>query len=125
MTLLGRRSEPRHISPFQFPIFSPFISFSLYLPPSLISLLSFYVIPPPTTPRQHHSSGEAKMPVDVVSVWPEAWRCTPCLIEDEAEGKRSEGQKGKRKKKNNSTFVLVQRGHWRPACNARGQREDL
>lgn len=42
MTLLGCRSELRHISPFQFHLFSPYISFSLYLSPSLISLLSFY-----------------------------------------------------------------------------------
>lgn len=38
MTLLGRRSEPRHISPFQFPFFSAFISPSLS--PSLPTTLS-------------------------------------------------------------------------------------
>lgn len=46
MTLLGRRSEPRHISPFQFPL-----SLSLSLPTSLSHLppIPPHCIPAPTT----------------------------------------------------------------------------
>lgn len=48
MTLLGRRSEPRHISPFQFPLFSlpSFLSISLYPQPCLIFLSVFPRCPP-------------------------------------------------------------------------------
>lgn len=98
MTLLGRRSESRHISRFQFPFSLSlhfYLSLSLYPPPPLSFLLFFYCTLPPSS-KQHHSSAEAKMPADVVSVWPEAWRYTACLIEDKAEGKRGSERKNKR-----------------------------
>lgn len=74
MTLRSRRSEPRHISPFQFPFFLPlyFLFFlpttQSHLPPVLQCYLSLQKRP------QHQ-------PVDVVGVWPEAGRDIPCLIE--------------------------------------------
>lgn len=93
MTLLGCRSESRHISPFLFPT-SLSHHFFLFLPITS-SHLPPVLIPTPETQQTPCSDVGAKMPVDVVSGWPEAWRYTARLIEDEVEGKR--GISGKEK----------------------------
>ena len=65
MTLLGRRSESRHISRFQFPFSLSlhfYLSLSLSLPSTsshLPPLLLLYVTPPPPPKKQHHSSAGA------------------------------------------------------------------